>query len=445
MLSYIYNFINITVIETLMFKFLFVVIACFSSLFIPYNSMASDVNKISHAKHEAITTSISKKLIENYVFPDVANKVAEQLLLNINNNEYLGYDEIWLLADRLTDDIQNITQDKHIRVKLRQPGVILISNKDVTNDFREVEILAGNVGLIKFDKFSSNPIAKTKIDSIFSLLIDVDALIIDLRNNSGGSPDLVRYLSSYFFDKKTHLNSIYSREANSYEEYWTIDELPGDKRPDLPIYILTSKDTFSAAEEFAYNLKVRKRAYIVGETTKGGANPGRFFDLPMKLSIFIPTGRAINPITQANWEGTGVSPDLPVIAIKAFEEAYAMAKYSAIEYRITQGKAKPEEKYSIKLHKKKYGKWQLAKNSCPLKYRWAQPEYNEETYKYQFPYQIKYYGNGSAKIQYQLGNTSGKMNHTLYFKNREDVKSGVSIGFKSFDTFYMSKCKILND
>jgi C-terminal processing protease CtpA/Prc len=121
------------------------------------------------------------------------------------------------------------------------------------------------------------------------------------------------------------LNSIHWRETNKNEEFWTIDDLPSGKRPNLPLYILTSKDTFSAAEEFAYNLKVRKRAYIVGETTKGGANPGHFFDLPSRLSIFIPTGTAVDPITKTNWEGVGVAPHLPVIAVLAFEEAYAMA------------------------------------------------------------------------------------------------------------------------
>ena len=429
-----------------MSKYSFIILVYFSSVLLPFNSMANNnADGVSDGKQKEITTSISKQLVENYVFPDVANQVSKQLSLNINNNEYLGYDEIFIFAVRLTDDIQEITQDKHIRVKLRKPGLTINVKGDVDNDFQKVEILDGNVGLITFDKFSSNSKAKAKIDRIFSKLRDVDSLIIDLRGNKGGSPDLVRYISSYFFDNKTHLNSIYWRKTNRNEEYWTIDDLPGDKRPDLPIYILISKETFSAAEEFAYNLKVRKRAYLVGETTKGGANPGRFFNLPSRLSIFIPTGRVINPITQTNWEGVGVIPDLPVIAVLAFEEAYAMAKYSAIKYRISQSKAKPEEKYSIKHYKKNYGKWTLAKNHCPLKYRSAQAEYNDSTNKYQFPYQVKYYGNGSANIEYQLGNTSGKMTHTQYFKSRTDEKSGISIGFSSFDNVSILKCKILKD
>jgi len=428
-----------------MFKLFFVAAVTFSNLCISDICMANLVIATTYDKQKTIVSSISKQLIDNYVFPEVAHKVAKQLLLNINNDEYLGYDEMFVLADRLTDDIQEITQDKHIRVKLRQPGLSIISSNDIANDFKKVEILEGNVGLIKFDKFSSSPKTKIKIDSIFAQLSEVDALIIDLRSNGGGSPDLVRYISSYFFDKKIHLNSLYWRATNSNEEFWTIDDLPSPKRPDLPIYILTSKETFSAAEGFTYQLKVRNRATVVGETTKGGANPGGSFDLPHKLSIFIPTGRAINPITKTNWEGSGVIPDIPVNSVFAFDEAYAMAKYSAIKYRISQGTAKPEEKYSIKNYKKSYGKWTLAKNNCPLKYRSAQPEYNEKIRKYQFPYQIKYYGNGSANIQYQLGNTSGKMNHTLYFKSRKVVKSGISIGFSSFDTIDISKCKILKD
>ena len=428
-----------------MSKYLFVVITSLSSLLCSFNAIADSTDDVSENRQKTIINSIAKKLRENYVFPDVANKVAKQLLLNINNDEYLGYDEIFIFADRLTDDIQEITHDKHIRVKLRQPGVTINVNEDVEKHFRKVEILDGNVGLITVDKFPSDPKAKNIIDRILSQLTDVDSLIIDLRNNQGGSADFVRYFSSYFFDKKTHLNSIYWRETNKNEEFWTIDDLPSSKRPNLPLYILTSKNTFSAAEGFSYLLKVRKRAYLVGETTKGGANPGHFFDLPSRLSIFIPTGTAVDPITKTNWEGVGVAPDLPVIAVLAFEEAYAMAKYSAIEYRVSQGKSKPEEKYSIKHYEKDYGKWTLAKNSCPLKYRWAQAAYNGRTNKYQFPYQIKYYGNGSANIEYQLGNTSGKMTHTLYFKNRKDEKSGISIGFRSFEKISILKCEILKD
>lgn len=415
-----------------------------SCLYFSANSIASLVNEITIDEKKLVVNELANKLIAEYVNPDSAVLTAKYLESNMSNDQYLGYDEITLFAEKLTKDIQSITNDQHIRVRLRPAEFTVMANDNNNDDFKEVEILAGNVGLLKFDSFSPNPKVKTKVDTIFSRLSDVDSLIIDLRSNKGGSPDLVLYISSYFFTEKTHLNSIYWRDKNSQDDYWTLDDIGGTKRPDLPIFILTSQKTFSAAEEFAYNLQVLKRAIIVGETTKGGANPGRSFDLPLKLSIFIPTGKAINPITLSNWEGVGVTPDFPVLAVKAFEEAYAMAKYAAIKYRITHNKSTPEEKYSVKDHKKKYGLWLLAKHGCPIKYRWAQPEYNEKNSKYQFPYQVKYYGNGNANVEYQLGNSSGRMNHTQHFNSREDVKSGISMGFSTFDNLSMLKCKILN-
>jgi hypothetical protein len=125
-----------------------------------------------------------------------------------------------------------------------------------------------------------------------------------------------------------------------------------------------------------------------------------------------------------------------------FKEAYAMTKYLAIAYRVIQSKAKPEEKYSIKHYNKNYEKWTLARNNRSLKYRWVQAEYNDTTNKYQFPYKIIYYGNGSAHIEYQLGNTSGKMTHIQYLKSRKDEKSSISIDFISFKTLDILHCKI---
>ena len=88
--------------------------------------------------------------------------------------------------------------------------------------------------------------------------------------------------------------------------------MPGDRLTDAAIYILTSQDTFSAAEEFCYNLQNLNRATIIGEVTGGGAHPGDDHILSEQLTTFIPHGRAINPISGTNWEGTGVRPDIEV-------------------------------------------------------------------------------------------------------------------------------------
>ena len=147
---------------------------------------------------------------------------------------------------------------------------------------------------------------------------------------------MVQYICSYFFGEKTHLNSLYWRKGDRTQEFWTLDELPSERMPDVPLFVLTSKYTFSGAEEFAYNFKTRKRATIVGESTGGGANPGGTIEINELFSINVPTGRAINPVTQTNWEGTGVTPDVKTIASNALNKAHLLAKSSAENHRKTK-------------------------------------------------------------------------------------------------------------
>jgi len=112
---------------------------------------------------------------------------------------------------------------------------------------------------------------------------------------------------------------------NFTEEFWTLRNVDGIKMPDVPIYVLTSNYTFSGAEEFAYDLQNQKRAVIVGEVTGGGANPGQMMSVNSSFIAFIPNGRAINPVTKTNWEGTGVTPDIEIAAPKALYEAQILA------------------------------------------------------------------------------------------------------------------------
>jgi C-terminal processing protease CtpA/Prc len=154
------------------------------------------------------------------------------------------------------------------------------------------------------------------------------ALIIDLRANGGGSPRTVALVASYLFGARpVLLNSIYLRPTGQTENSYTEPKVSGRKfGPDKPVFVLTSSRTFSAAEEFAYDLQTRKRATIVGATTGGGANPGRPVPLPYGMTLFVPTGRAINPITKTNWEGVGVKPDVAVDADNALDVAHRLAE-----------------------------------------------------------------------------------------------------------------------
>jgi hypothetical protein len=137
---------------------------------------------------------------------------------------------------------------------------------------------------------------------------------------------MIQLITSYLYGSEpVHLNSFYYRPTNENTQTWTLAEVQGKRRPDINVYVLTSPKTFSAAEEFTYNLKNLKRATIIGETTGGGAHPGGIRVATERFTVWVPTGRAINPITKTNWEGTGVKPDIEVKATDALITAHVKA------------------------------------------------------------------------------------------------------------------------
>jgi len=189
--------------------------------------------------------------------------------------------------------------------------------------------MEGNVAYIEILTFGmpAGPV-RNAVRAVMDSAADASALIIDLRDNGGGRPELVALITSYLFgDEPVHLNSLYWRPRDTTQDFFTNPDVEGRKYgPDKPVFVLTSSRTFSAAEEFSYNLQARERATLVGETTGGGAHPGGGVQLPHGLMMFVPSGRAINPVTGTNWEGTGVVPDVAARAEDALEVALRCAR-----------------------------------------------------------------------------------------------------------------------
>jgi tetratricopeptide (TPR) repeat protein len=281
------------------------------------------------------------------VFKEVGEDVANYITDQFEKGIYDSITKAQSFAQIMTKDIQSISNDKHMRVILRREGPRLEPGSDPILDqymrtlnsegenygFKKVEILEGNIGYVAFRYFASPVKATDRVATVMDFLKYTDAIIYDLRKNGGGNPEMIQLMCSYLFDKKVHLNSLYWREGDRIVEYWTLDKVEGVKMPEIPVYVLTSNYTFSGAEEFTYKLKTRERATIIGETTGGGANPGGMNPITEKLGMFIPTGRAINPITGTNWEGTGVEPHIQVAADSALEVALKEAIPAAEQYK----------------------------------------------------------------------------------------------------------------
>jgi tetratricopeptide (TPR) repeat protein len=305
---------------------------------------------IDKAFKEKAVMTIDKLMNDFYVYPDVAKKTGDHLKKQFESGKFDQFNDVESFSKALTEEVQAINKDKHMRVVpsagMRRNNAPMTSEDHVEallksikspqgspGGFFEAKKLRGNVGYLEIRGFANPAEGAPIADAYMKLLQGSDAMIIDLRKNGGGSPEMVQYLCSYFFDKKVHLNSIYHREDNKTKEYWTLENVGGRKMADVPLFVLTSNYTFSGAEEFSYNMQTQKRATLIGETTGGGANPGGMRRINDQLAIFIPDGAAINPITKTNWEGTGVTPEVKTTAEAALEKGIELATKAAENYR----------------------------------------------------------------------------------------------------------------
>ncbi len=187
----------------------------------------------------------------------------------------------------------------------------------------KLERLPGNVGYLDIHYFHRPEWGGEAIVSAMQLISHADAIIFNLSHCFGGYPGMVALVCSYLFgEEPVHLDSIYWRDEDFTQQYWTLPFVPGKRFPNIPVYVLTSKATFSAGEEFAYILQCRKRAVIIGEKTDGGAHPGASYRIHPHFEVFIPIGRTINPVTGTNWEGCWITPDILVPQEKSFNTAY---------------------------------------------------------------------------------------------------------------------------
>lgn len=303
---------------------------------------AMEDKKIDAAGQAQAIDSIAVELNRTYVFPDVAKKMVRLMRDQYKKKAYAPITGTREFAQKLTEDLQSISHDRHLHIDYLSDEELRLMTSDTSGQaaadeelrqarkgnfgFRELRMLPGNVGYVRLDGFSDDNEAGATAVAAMNFLANADAVIFDLRQNGGGSPKMIQLLCSYLFDKPTHLNDFYVRRTDKIEQFWTQPQVTGPRLINHDVFVLTSHRTFSAAEEFTYDLKNLKRAMVVGDTTGGGAHPvDGFFWKEVHLSASIPFGRAVNPITKTNWEGTGVAPDLVVESTRALEAAHREA------------------------------------------------------------------------------------------------------------------------
>ena len=308
----------------------------------PLPAQASGV--IDGATRSATLDAALKALEDIYIFPEVAAGMRRDIMARVQRHEYDTVSNAKVFGERVTADLRSVSHDKHIVLAwsesaIPEPGPAPDSTTRAARreqdrregalanfGFRRAERLRGNVGYLDLSYFALPALAGRVPAAAMDFLRNSDALIIDVRDNDGGRPEMVALLIGYLVDQPVALTGIFPRRDARTSTAMSDRVADSLRYGNKPVYLLTSSEgTISAGEAFAYDLKMLKRATLVGETSAGAANPGRFVRIGPHFQLFVPFGRAVNPITNTNWEGVGVKPDIAVRADSALKVAYLKA------------------------------------------------------------------------------------------------------------------------
>jgi hypothetical protein len=279
------------------------------------------------------------KLKEHYPDPAGAQKVADSLLAHEADGDYKAVAYGPDFAALVTKHMREASHDSHLdfiysksplpdRPPTRTPSPESRARyrkalEEQNCTFEKVEILPHNIGYLRFNAFPDTEFCQSMATAAMAKLNQSDALIIDLRNNRGGYPNMIMLLSSYLFD---HPQYMYSPRENTGPQSWTQSPVVDNKLADKPLYLLTSNITISAAEDFSYNIKMLKRATLIGETTHGSTHSGVFYSLNEHFGMAIPDVHPTNPYGANDWEGVGIAPDIKVAAADALNTAIELAE-----------------------------------------------------------------------------------------------------------------------
>jgi len=288
---------------------------------------------IAEADRDLAIANLVAAVRDRHFSVEEGARIARALERNRRSRKYAAIAGGRALAAKLTEDLRAISGDPHFLVDyfvrprpfpMPAEGGDAASKQDfslVNYGVRSAERLDGNIGYLRIDRFAPADEAGPVLRAAIAMLSATEALIIDLRYNGGGYGDSTALLAGLLLAEPSRMSDIVARDG--VKQIWTPVGLSG--RYSRPVYILTSARTFSAAEGFAYSLKALGRARIVGERTRGGANPVARTLLSQRFWAMVPVAQARNPVTGGNWQGTGVVPDVETPA----DEALAAAQRDA--------------------------------------------------------------------------------------------------------------------
>lgn len=306
---------------------------------------------LTSSDHARVINKFLAEVKEHYPFPEITARLESTLRSNLNSGAYSKITNPGDFAGRLTNDIQQISKDRHLSLSyapdpqkvepmkiesVYPPSIALkdmeLSTRASNYGAMEARILPGNIGYLKLGALQPLEFAGDVYAAAMHFVAQSDALIIDLRSCGGSqSVDAIPFFSGYLFEHPVHLTNFYLGGSGKVRQLWSQGYVPGPRYVSKPVYILTSRMTFSGGEAFAYELQAQKRATVIGDVTGGGGNPNAIYPIDEHFVMSIPFARVENPVTGTNWNEKGVQPDVAVPQLEALYRAQiaALEKLSA--------------------------------------------------------------------------------------------------------------------
>jgi len=285
-------------------------------------------NRVTKGRQAIIFKDICEKLEKYYTFPEIGEKLGKFIMKKFENGDYSENVTPQEFTEALNEDLMEISRDKHLKLIYDPEGAKAMSEVEAEGEspdseikserwrnfgFKELKILDGNIGYLNLSDFCSVKYAGEKAVAAMNYFSDCSSLIIDLRQNGGGRDDMVVFLASYFIDSAEPIvfNISYSTVDSTYYASMMSSYVPGKKLAHIPIYLLASRATASAAEAFTNIVKnYNQNAVIVGRKTRGAENPVNHLVVGNEYILRTPSWRKIYSSLKTTWEGKGISPDI---------------------------------------------------------------------------------------------------------------------------------------
>jgi len=331
---------------------------------------AGALDPLAQGEGRAVAAKLADEISLNFVLPDVARRYAAMLRSNLAAGRY-DQGTRQQLAERLTDDLQAVEKDGHLRVMVAGPQQDGPGGRNAGPPpgapplIQSAREIAPGIAYIRFTAFMGTDEEVAAVRKFMADNSQAKAIIFDLRNHHGGGPTEMDEIFPYLFAEKTPLvtleipRSTFDRRGAPFAAAPTMETVKDDRfvrsthvaipnqvtsLRDAKVYLLVSNVTGSAAEHFALAFKSTGRGTLIGEATAGANHFGGPSPLGDHFAVWMPVGRTFDIKTGKDWEGTGIAPDIAVDPRQALVVALERAGLSheeAVRLDTTEIPAEP--------------------------------------------------------------------------------------------------------